>query len=96
MKVFGCKRQGDYSGGVILVAAHSIEEAFKVASTSPECEYLFDAYAHDKHRMWLASKDDPDAIIVSDTYPIENWKEYKRLSCDCDEPAVILQEGYSE
>lgn len=93
MKVFGCKRQGDYSGGVILVAANSVEEAFRVASTSQDCDYLFDSY--NKNGMW-ASKDDPDATIVSDSYPIEKWKEYKRLSCECDEPVVILQESYRE
>lgn len=28
MKLFGCKRDGGYSGGLILVAANTKEEAF--------------------------------------------------------------------
>ena len=31
MKVFGCKRNGGYSGGLIMVAANSIKEAIKIA-----------------------------------------------------------------
>ena len=30
MKVFGCTREGCYAGGIILVAANSIEEAIDV------------------------------------------------------------------
>ena len=29
MKVFGCTREGSYTGGIILVAANSIEEALE-------------------------------------------------------------------
>lgn len=32
MKVFMCKRQGGYSGGLAIVAANSKEEAFKTFS----------------------------------------------------------------
>lgn len=93
MKVFGCKRQGNYSGGIVLVAANSIEEAFNVASHSNELEYMFEWT--DKHGFW-ADSNDKDAVCSSSYYPFEKWEEYNHLSCDFTEPCVIVEAGYSE
>lgn len=93
MKVFGCIRQDNYEGGVILVAANNRNEAFSVA-------------AHDEnafvHFLFLDRKGryvdyiEQAAKVISKTYPIEHWTEYKILTANVDKPRVILDEGYTE
>ena len=91
MKVFGCPRMESYSGGIILVAANSIEEAYQVAIK--ELDYYFDWKDANGKRV---KRFTPDAKITSDAYPFEEWREYKHLSCDYIEPQVILEESYIE
>lgn len=91
MKVFGAKRTDGYSGGVILVAANSIEEAIVTASKNPETEYMFhweDEY-FDTHVGNFE-------FFSSDYYPKENWKEIENLMWNGDEPQVIIEGGYTE
>jgi hypothetical protein len=42
MKVFGCKNDYDWGGGLILVAANSKEEAYLTAAYDDKTSYLFD------------------------------------------------------
>ena len=84
MKVFGCEMQGVYAGGIILVAARSVDEAFEVASVNKVCSYLF-------YYM-----DEDCTELISDSYPKEKWHEFKHLSCDYGIPQVILEESYAE
>ena len=93
MKVFGCKRQSSYSGGIVLVAANNVEEAFRTAAFNDKIDYLFDSIDSEGYYI---DKNDPNAIIESETYPIEKWEEYTHLTCDFTEPQVILEAGYSE
>ena len=82
MKVFGCTRDGCYSGGIILVAANSIEEAIDVYRNDSDYNY-----------QWY---EDEDGYLYCDCYPFKKWREYPQLSYNGDEPCVILEEGYSE
>ena len=50
MKVFACKRQGSYSGGLILVAAPTKEEAFNV-------------FVHDKRFDWMIDCRTPRRLL---------------------------------
>lgn len=93
MKVFGCTMQGGYAGGIILVAANSVEEAFKLASTNKSIDYLFEWETPDGD--WAAPFSE-GAILRSDRYPFEEWHEFEHLSCDYTEPQVILEESYAE
>lgn len=81
MKVFGCTMQGRYRGGLILVAANSIEEAFKVASQS-QFSYWFE--------------DTEDGVTTSSFYPFEYWMEFSELSCTYTEPQVIIEASHAE
>ena len=81
MKVFVNKRTGNYSGGMILVAANSKEEAHK--AFHGDYDYLY---------MW----DEWDGITVDKYYQPENWEEIKGMTCDVDTPCVIDEDGYSE
>ena len=82
MKVFCCKNQCSYGGGLILVAANTIEEAFSIASIDEDTNWLF-------YKM-------ESGELVSDTYPINEWFEVKHLSTDLSEPQVIVEDHYSE
>ena len=82
MKVFCCKNQCSYGGGLILVAANTIEEAFSIASINEDTNWLF-------YKM-------KSGELVSDTYPINEWFEVEHLSTDLSEPQVIIEDSYSE
>ena len=47
MKVFACKRQGSYSGGLILVAAPTKEEAFNLFIHDERFDWMIDAHSAD-------------------------------------------------
>ena len=82
MKVFCCKNQCSYDGGLILVAANTIEEAFSIASINEDTNWLF-------YKM-------ESGELVSDTYPINEWFEVEHLSTDLSEPQVIVEDHYTE
>lgn len=91
MKVFGCKCNITYGGGLILVAANNVEEAFLTASIDEKVNYMFD-WADDDY-MWC----EPDGNIdhcKSDKYPFEKWFEVEHLSTDLTEPKVIIEDSY--
>ena len=82
MKVFCCKNQRTYGGGLILVAANTKEEAFSIASV-------------DEDKNWLFYKIE-SGELVSDTYPINEWYEVEHLSTDLITPQVIIKDDYTE
>lgn len=90
MKVFMCKRQGGYSGGLAVVAANSVEEAFKTFCEKPDNDWMVDKYTDDFKYT------DDSAKCFSDYYPIDEWFESKVLTANVDKPCVIMEDGYSE
>lgn len=84
MKVFACKNQNHYGGGLILVAANTKEEAFHFASIDKDINYCF--YERNYNL----------GITISDTYPLDEWFEVKHLSSDLIEPQVIIEDHYTE
>lgn len=82
MKVFGCTREGSYSGGIILVAANSLKEALEAYRNDRDYDYQWYEYEEGK--------------IDYFSYQPERWKEYPQLEYNGDKPCVILEEGYSE
>ena len=92
MKVFCCKNDNSYGGGLILVAAETKEEAFLTAAMNDRISYLFDWYDDDG---WCK----PDGTIehcISDTYPFTKWFEVEHLSTNLTEPCIIIEDHYSE
>lgn len=91
MKVFMCKRQAGYSGGLAVVAANSVEEAFRT-------------FFEDEDYEWMAEKYDDDTYEYTDDctqwrsydYPLEKWFECKVLTANVDKPCVIMEDGYTE
>lgn len=93
MKVFCCKNDNSYGGGLILVAAETKEEAYLTAAYDDKKSYLFD-WADDDY-IWC----EPDGNInhcTSDTYPLEKWHEVEHLSTDLTEPGIIIEDHYTE
>ena len=94
MKVFACRRQDSYAGGIIMVAAESIKQAFEVAYSDESLKWLFDFLDEDDEFVEPYS---PKVVkVVSEHYPIENWFEFENMEFYCDHPQVILQESYGE
>ncbi len=93
MKVYGCKNNNAYGGGLILVAANTKEEAYLTAAYDNKTSYLFD-WADDDY-MWC----EPDGNInhcISDTYPLGCWVEVEHLSTDLIEPQIIIEDHHTE
>ena len=93
MKVFACKRQGGYSGGLIVVAANTKEEAFNLFAHDKRYSWMIDSHSADGE--WQ-DVDDDDAIISSDFYPLEKWYELEMLTANVTEPQIIAQGGHTE
>lgn len=81
MKVFINVRRGSYSGGMILVAANTKEEAIK-------------AFREDKDYDWMW--DEMDDEIDDMYYGEDGWMESTVLTANVDTPQVIAENGYSE
>lgn len=91
MKVFMCKRDGGYGGGLAVVAANTKEEAFEVFHSSKCYEYMVDnsdietgEYTEDLSRC------------NSLYYRREDWFEVPILTADTIVPKVIEEGGYTE
>lgn len=84
MKVFCCRNQQPYGGGLILVAANTKEEAFNTASMNKDINYIFYEIEYNS------------GIFKSDTYPLDKWFEVEHLSTDLIEPKVIIEDHYTE
>lgn len=89
MKVFMCKRQGGYCGGLAVVAANSVEEAFMTFFEDKD-------YAWMKYDYEIGEYMDNFTKWRSDYYPIEKWFECKTLTANVDKPCVIMEDGYTE
>lgn len=90
MKVYMCKRQCGYGGGLAVVAANNVKEAFKTFFEDDDYDWMVDKYSDnfeytDDYTKWF-----------SDYYPIDEWFECKELTANVDEPCVIMEDGYTE
>ena len=81
MKVWMCKRQGGYSGGLAVVAANSKEEAITTFFSDENYSYMVSEF---------------DGGIYFWEYKPEDWFECKELVANVDKPCVIMEDGYTE
>ena len=81
MKVFMCYRSGGYAGGLAVVAANSIEEAF-------------DVFHHNGENEWMLYTE--NGIQESIYYKRDGWFEVPILSADTIVQKVIAEGGYTE
>ena len=91
MKVFGCKRSGGYSGGLIIVAANSLDEAFETFAKDDRYEWMIDWFDFDTNQYTV------DVTKVdSDIYSRDNWFEVPELVANVDSPRIISEGGYTD
>lgn len=91
MKVFMCKREGCFSGGLAVVAANTKDEAFEVFHSSSGYEYMVD---HSDVETGRYTED--LARCNSFYYRREDWFEVPILNADTIIPRVIEEGGYTE
>lgn len=110
MKVFYCECQGSYAGGVLMVAADTIEEAILIAVKDNKTSCYFSAcnyYGYItttegvtiedvKASMTTAFLEDKQRTwIESDEFPLPKWKQEERLAWS-GEKGIILINCYYE
>lgn len=85
-----CKRVGNDSGGLAVVAANSCEEAYIVFHTDKRYKWALEYFDEDGN-----FSEDP-LVVNSLYYPKENWFEVPLLVANVEKPMVIDENGYSE
>ena len=90
MKVWMNKRQGDYSGGLLLVAANSAKEAHELCLNTEELEDIY----------WERGYEYPTAEHIKmpayKCYKWDEWQEAPNLWYAGVKPCIIAEEGYTE
>lgn len=88
LKLFAAKRNNGYSGGLIIVAANNLDEAYK----------LYKEWAKTTEQTWIyESYEGSDGFYdVNNVYPREYWYEIRGVNAISDSPRVIDEGGYTE
>ena len=84
LKLFACKRGDGYCGGLIVVAAHDIDEAYNLYVEYGRTHYCIEYSCEDS------------SIEIYNDYPRHNWYQIPDVIVECDSPRVIDEDGYSE
>lgn len=82
MKVYANYRYGPLSGGMILVAANSAEEAHEAFHKAERYEY-----------MWTKC---PDGYVGDNFYDKADWQLLPMLEAHVDWPQVLAEAGYTD
>ena len=85
MKVFANYRDGGYSGGMILVAANSAEEAHKAFHDDEKLKWMWDNISWEN-----------PPYVEDNYYHPYGWKEMPMLEAHVDKPQVLAEAGYTE
>lgn len=92
LKLFAAKRNCGYFGGLIVVAANDIEEAYNV--------YREWALNNEKPWIYLGYKQVTKDILGEyeevSIYPRDKWYKIDGVEVLCDAPRVIDEDGYTE
>jgi hypothetical protein len=81
MKVWINKREGGYTGGMIIAAANSAEEAHKAFHDDERFSYMFYEY---------------DGEVYDHYYQKDGWQEVECLNAKVRTPQIIDECGYTE
>lgn len=86
-KLFAAKRNCGYCGGLIVVAANDIYEAYEV----------YKKWAIDNAKSWIYEcyEGSDGYYDTINEYPRETWYEIQNVKAICDEPRVIDEDGYT-
>lgn len=87
MKVFMNKRQGDYTGGLLLVAANSAQEAHEFCVSSYKLENIY--------WEWYYGEEETRTEVYN-RYDWDGWEEVPNLWYAGVKPCIIAEDGYTE
>lgn len=83
MKIFINKRCGGYSGGLLVVAADTAEQATAAVLADKKYKYLIDDFG--------------EVPVLDDScYREANWQELCGVYAHYAEPTVLAEDGYTE
>lgn len=88
LKLFAAKRSGGYCGGLIVVAANTIDEAYQT--------YIDWVESTGNHVLYQRYEFGNGEVDGYNRYPRENWYEIPQIKVICDAPKVIDEDGYIE
>lgn len=88
MKIFACQRQYSHSGGVVVVTARNLDEAFRTFVKWDMDNML------ELHTGFDMRTGKP--CFTYRNYPREKWYEIPGINTDAKEPMVIDEGGYNE
>lgn len=91
MKVFINKREGVYSGGMIIVAANNVEEAQNILLKT----YPDDTYSFDKDGDICYDKEE-SVTVENYYYKKDNWIELPDITASFEKPTFIAESGHTE
>lgn len=87
MKVWINTRAGDYSGGILLVAADSAQDAHRICLDADEMEDVY----------WQYNYDTDDLVkMPAYVYRFNGWQEVPNLWYAGVKPCIIAEDGYTE
>lgn len=89
LKLFAAKRSCGYCGGLIVVAANTIDEAYQTYIDWVES-------TNNEHYVYARYEDLDGFVVVDDKYPKDTWYEIPAVKVICDIPMVIDEDGYTE
>lgn len=91
MKVFINRRVMPYSGGMVVVAANTPEEANKVLLDKfPNSVLMYDKYGNE-------TGEEDECVYKSHwSYKYNNWRELHGVTAEYDVPTFLAEDGYSE
>ena len=90
MKVWMNKRQGDYTGGLLLVAANSAEEAHELCLNTEELEDIYWEHGYEYQTA------EHIKMPAYNCYKWNEWQEVPNLWYAGVKPCIIAEEGYTE
>lgn len=91
MKVWINKRTRKYSGGMVIVAANTAEEAQQILLQSTPS----DTHMIDKDGYECFDKEEC-VTIENEHYEFKDWQELPHVHADFEVPTFIAEDGYSE
>ena len=92
MNVYVCGFSGGYCGGLVVVAANSADEAYKVVKNDKELELLFDHV--DKNGNYTENRDDWQEGYNC-YHRVDFWL-LKVVTADVERPQILAEVHYEE
>lgn len=92
MNVYVCEFRGGYCGGLLVVAANSADEAYRIVKDDNDLCYLFDCVDDNDH--YTENKDDWKEGSLC--YHREDFRLLNGVTADVKTPQILAEDHYEE